>query len=381
MKLQPVGSILILCSLLLAGCEDSVVEALKVPVATLSAPTFGAGLNAISATESAEMTLSFSQTVSTTLAAASGSSASPPAGITVSTSGTAVCSSVATSVVSIAGATITVGGCTGNGTVTVRASAGIATSETERTNSMSNSRSITVDNVKPTAVSMTIASAYSQSATGSNTVTLTFSKPILALSATNADNAFSITTGCATPPAVGVAMSLNGSNQSVATITLSGGSCVDATTVSVGFNLSKATDLAGNDGLVAGSPANVVYTVDSTTPSLALGAAVYDTPAGGPADVSTVVTLAVTYSNADTTVFVNNSTYTTASTVPGLTIVSDTAICDLDIASASLTGANIILTNCTGDGSFTFTVNANAVSSSSGLQSAASVSRTVLVDN
>jgi hypothetical protein len=375
MKLQPVGSILILCSFLLSGCEDSVVEALKVPVATLAAPTFGAGLNAISSTESAEMTLSFTQTVSNTLVAVTGTSSAPPTGITVTTAGGVTCSSVATTAVTTSSATVTVSGCTGNGSVTVKASAGVATSETARTNSASNSRTITVDNVKPTVISMTIASAYAQTNAALNTVTLTLSKPILDLSATNADNAFSITTGCSTPPAVAVSMSLDGSNQSVATITLSGGVCVDTNTVSVGFNLSKATDLAGNDGLIAGSPANVVYTVDSLAPAAALAAASYSN--GSPADQGDTVTFTLTYTDAVSTTLVVGSGARTNGSTPGLTFstVSGAADCAVAITSASASGAVVQLTDCLGTGTLGITVNAGTATGASVLTSTVSNTR------
>ena len=151
MKRQPVGQILILCSLLLAGCEDSVVEALKIPVATLSAPVFGGGRTQLSSSTSATITLSLSQAVSTTLVAVTGTSAAPPAGLTVSTTGGVSCTSIATTGPSITGATITVSGCTGNGNVLISASAGIATSETDRTNVASAARTIVVNNTAPTA--------------------------------------------------------------------------------------------------------------------------------------------------------------------------------------------------------------------------------------
>jgi hypothetical protein len=377
MKLQPVGSILFLCSLLLAGCEDSVVEALVVPVATLSAPTLGAGLIAISQSESAEMTLSFTQTVSNTLVAATGTSSAPPTGLTVSTAGGVTCSSIATTAVTTDGATVTVSGCSGNGSVTVRASAGVATSATERTNSSSNSRTVTVDNVKPTVVSMTIASAYAQTNAALNTVTLTFSKQIQDLSATNADNAFSITTGCSTAPAVAVSMSLNGSNQSVATISLSGGVCVDTNAVSVGFNLSKATDLAGNDGLIAGSPANVVYTVDSLAPAAALAAASYSAP-GGPADQSSTVTFTLTYTDAVSTTLVVGSGARTTGSTPGLTFstVSGSADCAVAITSATASGAVIQLSDCIGTATLGITVDAATATGASGLSSTVSNTRT-----
>lgn len=151
MKLQPVGQIFILCSLLLAGCEDSVVEALKIPVATLSAPVFGGGRTQLSSSTSATITLSLSLAESTTLVAVTGTSAAPPAGLTVSTTGGVSCTSIATTGPSVAGATITVSGCTGNGNVVISASAGIATSETDRTNVASATRTIVVNNTAPTA--------------------------------------------------------------------------------------------------------------------------------------------------------------------------------------------------------------------------------------
>ena len=177
LKFRPVGKGFIcsalLSSLLLAGCEDSVVEALKIPVATLGAPVFTAPSTELSSAGSVTLALTLSQAVSTTLVAVTGTSAAPQAGLTVVTAGGVSCTSIATTSPSTAGATITVSGCTGNGTVTINASAGIATSETDRTNVASNSRTIVVNNTAPTA---TLASAVynpSSPADPTSVVTLT----------------------------------------------------------------------------------------------------------------------------------------------------------------------------------------------------------------
>lgn len=173
MKLRPVGSILILCSLLLAGCEDSVVEALKIPVATLSAPAFGGGRTQLSSSTSATITLSLSQAESTTLVAVTGTSAAPPTGLTVSTTGGVSCSSIATTSPSVTGATVTVSGCTGNGNVLIAASAGIATSETDRQNVASAAQTIVVNNTAPTATLAAPVYSAVDPAEDSDTVTLT----------------------------------------------------------------------------------------------------------------------------------------------------------------------------------------------------------------
>lgn len=160
LKHRPVVRIFIfgslISSVLLAGCEDSVVEALKIPVATLAAPVFTAPSTELSSSGSVTLALSLSQAISTTLSSVTGTSAAPPNGFHVVTSGTASCTSIATSGTSITGATITVSGCTGDGSITINATADIATSETNRGNAASDSQTIVVNNTAPTA---TVAAA------------------------------------------------------------------------------------------------------------------------------------------------------------------------------------------------------------------------------
>ncbi|MEN0058115.1 MAG: hypothetical protein AAGB31_04725, partial [Bdellovibrio sp.] len=129
------------------------------------------------------------------------------------------------------------------------------------------------DAVSPTAT-LAVTNNYSGVASGANTVTVTFDKLVQAFSASNSNSVLTIS-GCATNPTAAIAMSVNGSGNSVATATLSGGTCADLATVTVSLDLTKVTDQVGNVGDASDNPTPVTYQIDLANPVATLAAPDY----------------------------------------------------------------------------------------------------------
>ena len=254
-------NLLIVSSLLLTpflfGCEESVVTALKHvmssdPTVTLGSPSYSPGPSALNASGTATVAVTFANAHTVVLANGSGSSGSAPAGLTVVPSGP-TCTTVAVSSVSTSGATISVSGCTGNGTLTVKVNAGAIAAEDGDTSAESAVATITVDTVTPVTTAFTQTKTKT-TASGANVITATFAGRVQDLSSTNANGEFTISNCTGTAPNVAIAMTQDGSGNSIATATLSGGTCTNGDNVDVDLNLDKVTDMAGNDGDPSDNP-------------------------------------------------------------------------------------------------------------------------------
>jgi len=371
--------ILIGLCLINVSCKESVIELLPPnPTATLSTPVIAGGYTALNSSGTATLTVTFTNIYSTSLSISSGSTVTAPAGLSVSETG-ASCSNVDITAVSITSATIEVTGCTGDGTVTVAVEAGVVVGENTSTNLCSVIRTITLHN-KITDASVSMNASIVAVYCGDNIATATFSERVQNLSPTNANGEFTVTGCTTTDPDVSIVMSVNGSNESVATATLDSGSCADSDVVSVQLNLDTVTDNSGNAGLIADNPAAELYTVVTNVPVASLATAVY---AGGTSAINSSATadLTLTYTNADSTTLVDG-TGTSAAPPSGLTVVENGATCtNVDIANSSNTGADISVSGCTGDGSITVRVNAATASNMGVHDNAASSVRTVVVQN
>ncbi|MNK19511.1 hypothetical protein D3C87_377330 [compost metagenome] len=347
------------------------------PVATLAAVTYPGSQTSLGASGIATSGLSFVNTVSTTLTAASGDTATPPAGISATPTGTADCTIDVLSP-SITGASIRLSACSGEGTIAIQADAGIATSGTAAQNVASNTRSFVIDAVTPT-VALAVTNAYAGTAAGLNTVTATFDELIQNLPANNSNSVFTVS-GCSVNPAVTIVMSVNGSGHSVATGTLSGGTCADLATVTVSLDLTQVTDTAGNVGSASDNPTPVTYEIDLSSPVASLAAPDYG--GGSFADLITPAVVDLTWSNTASTTL-SNGTGDTNAPPAGITItgVTGDAACTVDVTSSTTSGATITLSACSGTGTVSLRVDASLASSPWGHQNDASTAVVVDVSN
>lgn len=333
------------CSLVLipfiTGCEESVVTALKdiinrTPTATLAAPSYTPGPSALKASGSATLSVSFANAHTVNLAVGTGSAAAPPAGLTVVPSGPA-CTNVAISAVSTSGATITVSGCSGDGDITVQVAAGAIDDEAGVASAASAIQTVTVDTTTPATSAYTVTKASSTS-TGANTVVVTFTEEVQDLSTTNANGEFTVTGCSGTQPSVAIAMTVDGSGNSIATATLSGGTCADGETVTVALNLDKVNDLAGNAGLIADNPTDLTYDIDTALPT-ATAFAVTDATVGATTGANTVT---ATFSELIQAISTTNAngvfTVTGCSTAPAVAVVMSDDGSGHSIATATLSG-------------------------------------------
>lgn len=206
------------------------------PIATLATPSS----TLINSAGSATIALTYIGAVETSLT---------NAGVTKNETG--VSCTVVVSGATEAGATLTVNGCSGNGTITVSVNAGTATDALNNASSASAASAvITVDNTGPTLSSLTPGSGNFNTMPPS--VVATFSE---AMTAVTADK-FVVSGNCSILSSVtGVAMS---SSDKVATASLSAPICALAETMTVTVNPTMVSDVAGNAG--TGSGTAVTYT-------------------------------------------------------------------------------------------------------------------------
>lgn len=222
------------------------------PVATLAAASYPSSQGAIRTGQSATMALSFTNAVSQTLTASSGTSGAPPTGLSVVATGV-TCTTVAIASPSVTGATISVSGCTGDGSLEIGVDAGVATSAGGLTNSASSTRLVWVFNTPPTTT--TFAKVNATGGTdGSNDINVVFSSLVQAMDPGNLGGEVTVTGDCSPLPSVTIAQSDDGNGHSTATLSLSGGTCTTGDDVNVMLNLDAITDEAGNVGLAGQSP-------------------------------------------------------------------------------------------------------------------------------
>jgi hypothetical protein len=371
----------VLCLIpLLTSCEESVVQKLKVTTVSVGAPTYSSGHASINAVSNATLAITFSNVATVNLVAATGDTTTPPTGIVANITGSAACTQLDVTGVTTAGGLITVSGCTGTGTVVISVDADAIEAADHVGNLVSATRTVTVDGDSPTTTSFGVTDSSVDDATGANIATVQFSEIVQALSTTNANGEFTISGCSGTDPSVAIAMSNDGSGHSIATATLSGGTCSDTDTVSVEINLDKVSDQAGNPGLVADNPAAETYVIDLGPAVTTLAAATYDNGTGPINSNVSFAILNLTLSNADSTTLAA-ATGSSAAPPAGLTLVENGASCtDVELTGSSANW-QVKLIDCTGVGNISVQVDAGVAESVDHDANVASAVRTVLINN
>nr|AGU12012.1 hypothetical protein [uncultured organism] len=311
------------------------------PVVTLSTPSYPkvryGHTNVIQAT--------FTGATASTLTAA---------GVTKIQTGTASCTLVVTAV-SASGATLSLSSCIGDGTVSVSVNAGMASDGSGNLSAASApSTAFIVDGISPSMLSLTPAT--SNVVAIPTTVVATFSEPMRALAPLN----FAISGTCAVRPTVsGVTMN---ADKTVATATLTGGTCSEAQTIIVTVATSSLTDEIGNTTL--GSAQVRTYTINTTGPVATLA-----TPSALRINASRSSTIALTYNGAVATTLTNAGV--TKNETGGLS-------CAVDVSGATAAGATLTISSCTGNGTITVRVNAGTATDSLGNANVISAASTAI---
>ena len=288
------------------------------------------------------------------------------AGITItSLTGNPVCT-VAVTGLSALGGTLILSSCTGDGTLQLSVDEGTAEDSLGNLSLASVvSEVVTVDNTGPSIVSMTPATNPVN--TTPTSIIVTFLEAVRSLS----QSQFVLGGNCTTNPTKGsVVMS---ANNTVATMTLSGGTCTNTQALTVSIDPTAMLDTLGNPG--TGSLATRTYTVSTVGPSASIGAPSATRISAG----SPVLTMAFTY----TASFAGGTalTGTLTSNGGGIT-VSGTPSCTVAVNSLSTSGGSILLSSCSGNGTFTVHVNAGTVKDALNNNSTvSSESATITLDN
>ncbi|MEK2688323.1 Ig-like domain-containing protein [Bdellovibrio sp. GT3] len=249
--------------------------------------------------------------------------------------------------------TVTVSGCSGDGTVNISVAANSAQSATSVASAATGpSASATVDNTPPGLAINGPTPALGSSATSFVwTVDMTNAASVNLSSVTLTGT----TAGCST--------SITGSGLSQRTVTVSG--CTG--TGNVGFTVAAgaAADSIGNQ---TASTAASTATISNAAPTISIATA---TPTTG--NSSATFEWTVTYTGAST-ILLDNSY---------ITLSGASAGCSINTTSLNSTQNKVSVSGCTGSGSLYFNIAANSAESPSGLQAAAASgsTRTVTVDN
>ena len=259
---------------------------------------------------------------------------------------------------------ISVTGCSGDGNLSLTIAAGVATFETQSSDAIT-SASTTIDNTPPTVstgdfldsiTSLVISDAITENTSVKLSFTYDFA-PSPALS--SSDIVFSgDSAGCNVT-------GLTGGDTTSPEVTFTG--CSETTgDVTISVASENSTDLAGNkdQGAEYGT-----LSVDNTIPQVLISV---------PTDLLA--------RSADTTSF--TITYENISSSPNLE-VSDISYnytggvtCDAAvITNGTSTTATVDVSNCTGNGTVSFTIAANEIQNSSGQNSSSATSATINVDN
>ncbi|MFZ4579798.1 MAG: DUF1554 domain-containing protein [Myxococcota bacterium] len=198
-------------------------------------------------------------------------------------------------------------------------------------------------------------------------VSVTFDKAMNALDA----SAFTISGSCATLPTAG-ALAM-GEDAKAATLTLVGGTCADAETLTIAADPVKTADATGMAGV--GSPVSATYTIDAAGPVVTFAAV--DSPVSH-LSMKTVVSFKLGLTDA----CIGGAVLTSALTAEGGGLTVTTASGDASCAfTVEVANSVVKLGNCTGTGSVSFHANAGVAQDTFGnlsLQSAESEAFTVL---
>lgn len=146
---------------------------------------------------------------------------------------------------------------------------------------------------------------------------------------------------------------------------LTGGVCQNGQTLTVTVTPASLTDLEGVAG--AGPAKSSTYTMHSTGPTAALG-----TPSATLIRNNQSSVIALTYTGATTTTLTNS----------GVTKNESGVSCQVNVTGISAAGATLTVSNCTGTGSLTVSVNAGTATNANGdLSTASPQSEVIHVDN
>lgn len=319
------------------------------PVIEMATPT----AIAVSESGTSSIAVTFKEAVSTTLTAGSG-------GIVLQQSEGVSCTA-AFSDVTLAGGTITLSACKGNGTVEARVVAGVLTNSDGYSNVESApSSAVTVDNTAPTLVSLSPDSG--SNAEMPTELVATFSEPV---NEPAKDTVIASSTCTSGPTVSGASADETGK---VWTLALDVSGCDSNQTFTAQIDPSGITDKAGNSG--SGAVTTKTYSKSATGPTIAIAA-----PNKTHANSSASVSYKLTFTNVTSTSLTNNPAHYTLT-------ATGSASCTATVSSVTTSGAVMTFTNCTGDGTMKFAVAAGVLEDAAGNKNAASAaSATFVVDN
>ncbi|WP_291515430.1 Ig-like domain-containing protein [Bdellovibrio sp. ArHS] len=251
--------------------------------------------------------------------------------------------------------TVTVTGCTGDGSLTVSVAANTAQdSAGNQALAAGPSSAVTVDNTgpvmsisSPTPTLGTVLSnfVFTVSYTGASAVTLTADDITLTGTAT---------TGCSA--------AVTGSGLGTRTVTVSG--CSGNGNIGISVAAGSAADVLGNLSLAGVSSSSA--TIDNTAPTLLIGT---PTPTLGKSTAN--FSWIVTYAGADTITLA----------AANVTLAGTTTGCSKSVTGSGTT-RTVKVTGCTGNGNLNISIAANSASDNAGNQAlAAGPSADVTVDN
>ncbi len=225
-----------------------------------------------------------------------------------------------------------------------------------------------VNQTAPTLITLLPAGGYVNPTPTS--VIATFSQVMSTIST----SAFTIGGTCSTAPTVSsVAMS---SGNTVATATLTGGSCTNGQSLGVTLDPTKVTNALGIAG--TGSAVAKTFTVNTGGPSASLGL-----PSNTTLNSSGSSTIPVAFTASVSGGTTLTGTLTATGGGVSLTTVTGNPLCStVAVSSLSTEGATITLSNCSGNGTLTVHVNAGTVQDSEGNPSTVSPESSIItVDN
>ena len=281
---------------------------------------------------------------------------------------------VTVSNITTTGATIALSSCSGSGTLTAHVNAATVVDPLGNPSTVSSeSAVITIDNTAPTLLTLTPATSYVNPTPSS--VVATFSKAMTEFSASH----FTLGGTCTTLPTKGSVTRSVGNT--VATLTLSGGSCSNTQTLTVSVDPTTSADTLGNAG--TGAATLHTYTVSDIGPSATLGG---PSIAGGYTKVNSTgsVTVPLTYTPSSlggTTLTTGDGALTTGGggVTPSFT---GGASCSIAVSAITTAGATLILSSCTGNGTATVHVNAGTVEDAArNLSTVSGESASISIDN
>lgn len=255
------------------------------------------------------------------------------AGVTVSHTGDASCSGKTVSNGTTASPTVTISGCTGNGSVSIAIVAGAASDALGNLDPGAGpGTAVTVDNTAPT-VAIGAPSATAIRSAQSVSFGLTYSGAS-SVSLSDADISLTASSGVSC-----LSKSVSNGNTSTPTVTLSG--CSGNGTVAIGVAAGKSQDAVGN--LDAGSGPGTAVDVDNAAPTITIGA-----PSVLAIRSTNSVTFALTYAGATTINLADSD-------VP-LTLTGTAACSTRTVTNGTTATPTVTVSGCTGDGSVAISV-------------------------